>query len=90
MFAALVIGYVIGARAGSGNLDEVRDAFAALRRSEELTDLASAVRTHASHTLRALAGMVEPGDGGESGFEIESADLVDEVKHMFARPEPVR
>ncbi len=51
MFAALVIGYVIGARAGSGNLDEVRDALAALRESEELADLAAAVRAHAGHTL---------------------------------------
>lgn len=90
MFAALVIGYVIGARAGSGNLDEVRDALAALRESEELADLADAVRAHAGHTLRALASMVDGSSGTRDSIAIDSDDLVDEVKQMFARPEPVR
>jgi hypothetical protein len=89
MFAALVIGYVIGARAGSGNLEEVRDALAALRESEELADLAAAVRAHAGHTLRALASMVDSSSATDS-ITIDSDDLVDEVKQMFARPEPVR
>jgi hypothetical protein len=91
MFAALVIGYVIGARAGSGNLDEVRDAFAALRESEELADLAAAVRAHAGHTLRALASMVDSSSSStRDSIAIDSDDLVDEVKQMFARPESVR
>jgi hypothetical protein len=89
MFAAFVIGYAIGARAGSSNLDEIRDAIAELRASDELADLAAAVRAHASHTLHALAGMLDPDEVPESALDGDP-DLVDEVKHIFARPEVAR
>ncbi|MDQ1435778.1 MAG: hypothetical protein QOF59_2594 [Actinomycetota bacterium] len=89
MFAAFVIGYAIGARAGSSNLDEIRDAIAELRASDELADLAAAVRAHASHTLHALAGMLDPDEVPESALDGDP-DLVDEVKHIFARPEDAR
>ncbi|MDQ1380696.1 MAG: hypothetical protein QOG65_2870 [Actinomycetota bacterium] len=89
MFAALIIGYAIGARAGSSNLDEIRDAIAELRKSDELADLAAAVRAHASHTLHALAGMVDPEEVRGNALDGDP-DLVDEVKHIFARPEVAR
>jgi len=89
MFAAFIIGYAIGARAGSSNLDEIRDAIAELRKSDELADLGAAVRSHASHTLRALAGMLDAHDVPPNAVAGD-ADLVDEVKHIFARPEVAR
>jgi hypothetical protein len=88
MFAAFIIGYAIGARAGSSNLDEIRDAIAELRKSDELADLAAAVRVHASHTLHTLAGMLDP-EVPESALDGDP-DLVDEVKHIFGRPEVAR
>jgi hypothetical protein len=90
LFAAFVIGYAIGARAGSGNLDEVRDAIVELRNSDELADLAAAVRAHAGHTLHALAGMLQPDEAPGHALDGDPDDLVDEVKHMFARPEVAR
>jgi hypothetical protein len=90
MFAAFVIGYAIGARAGSGNLDEVRAAIADLRESDELADLVAAVRAHAGHTLHALAGMLENDRVAGASLDGERDDLVDQVKHIFARPEMTR
>ena len=80
VFVALAIGYFVGARAGSKDLDEVGQALKALSASEEFADVVSAVRSHVGHTLRELAGIVEgrPDDA-------ESADLVDRVRHLFAR-----
>ena len=89
MFAAFIVGYAIGARAGGSNIDEIRDAIADLRKSDELADLAAAVRAHASHTLHALAGMVDPEKVPGNAIDGDP-DLVDAVKHIFARPEVAR
>jgi hypothetical protein len=80
VFVALAVGYVIGARAGSKDLDQVTQALKALSASEEFADVVSAVRSHVGHTLREVAGMIE---GGPS--EIDTDDLVVRVRHLFAR-----
>ena len=56
VFAA---GYVMGSRAGGESLDEVIDAVHAIRESEEFHDFVKALRTHAAHSLRGLATMLE-------------------------------
>ncbi len=56
VFAA---GYVMGSRAGGESLDEVVDAVHAIRESDEFHDFVKAVRTHAAHSLREMAAMVE-------------------------------
>ena len=58
VFAA---GYVMGSRAGGETLEEVIDAAKAIRESEEFHDFLKAVRTHAAHSLRGLATMLENG-----------------------------
>jgi hypothetical protein len=58
---AFAAGYVMGARAGSESLDEVIDAVHAIRESEEFHDLVKALRSHAAHSLRGLATMLEQG-----------------------------
>ncbi len=78
---ALAVGYVVGARIGSRDLDQLHEALTALRRSEELADVVSAARSHAGHTLRELGTLVD-GEGSATGDE--STDLVDRVKQMFA------
>ncbi len=80
-FVALVVGYVIGAQAGSKDLDQVVRSLKALRETEEFGDVVSAVRSHVGHTLRELATMVD----GEGEPATENGDLVDKVRHLFAR-----
>jgi hypothetical protein len=80
VFIALAVGYVIGARAGSKDLDQVARSLKALSESDEFADLVSAVRSHAGHTLRELAGMIEG-----TAEELETGDLVDRVRYLFVR-----
>jgi len=76
VFAA---GYVMGARAGGESLDEVIDAMQAIRKSDEFNDLVKAMRTHAAHSLRGLATMLE--NGREQVSERTGPnDLVDRVR----------
>jgi hypothetical protein len=76
VFAA---GYVMGARAGSESLDDLVDAVEAIRESEEFHDLVKALRTHAAHSLRGLATMMENGLG-TSDTPGSTGDLVDRVR----------
>ena len=76
VFAA---GYVMGARAGGESLDEVIDAVHAIRESDEFHDFVSALRTHAAHSLRGLAEMVEKGRE-TSVVRGSSNDLLERVR----------
>jgi hypothetical protein len=80
-FVALIVGYVIGAQAGSKDLDQVVSSLKALRETDEFADVVSAVRTHVGHTLRELASVVD----GEGEPAAETGDLVDKVRHLVAR-----
>lgn len=81
IFVAFAVGYVLGARTGSRDLDQLREAIAALRESDEFADLVSAARSHASHTLHEIANMVERGDTPD----IDTDDLVGRVRQLFGR-----
>jgi hypothetical protein len=80
VLVGLAVGYVIGARTGSKDLDQVTQALKALTASEEFADVVSAVRSHVSHTLREVAGMIEV-----KSSELETGDLVERVRQKFAR-----
>ena len=82
---ALVAGYVIGARAGSNDLDQVARSLRAVRDSEEFADLVRAVRTHAAHTLRELATIVDGNPEPNAADATDGADLVERVRHIFGR-----
>ena len=83
---ALAVGYVIGARAGSKDLDQVVHSLKAVRESEEFADLVSAVRSHLGHTLRELAVMVDRGADEPAGTTMpDGGDLVERVRHIFGR-----
>ncbi len=80
-FVALMVGYVIGAKAGSKDLDQVVSSLRRLAESEEFSDVLSAVRSHVGHTMRELGTMLDsPGELTE-----ETGDLVDRVRHLFPR-----
>jgi hypothetical protein len=81
VFAA---GYVMGSRAGNESFDDVVDAVQSIRRSEEFHDLVAAMRTHAAHSLRGLAMMLEK--GREESVEVAgSNDLLDRVRLIVGR-----
>jgi hypothetical protein len=77
---ALVGGYLIGARAGSRDFDQLTKSFRAVVESEEFDDLVRAVRTHAGHTLRELADVLDSG-----GDLLPTHDLVERVRQLAAR-----
>ena len=56
---ALVTGYFVGANAGSRDYDQLVESVRAIRDSEEFHDFLTALRAHASQTLRELADMLE-------------------------------
>jgi hypothetical protein len=80
VFAA---GYVMGARAGGESLDEVVDAVQAIRESEEFHDLVSALRSHAAHSLRGLAGMLE--SGRQPDGSVSTGDLLERMRVIAGR-----
>lgn len=89
LLAALTAGYVLGARTSRDDLDDVIRSLRAIKDSEEFHDLLSSLRTHAGHTLRELASMVEriegPGAVDTRSVDAEAAsahDLVDRVRHL--------
>ena len=79
ILVALAAGYVIGARAGSKDLDQVARSLRSLLESEEFADVMIALRSHLGHTLRELANAVD-GNDGRTG---DSGDLVERVTHIF-------
>ncbi len=81
VFAA---GYVMGSRAGGESLDEVIDAVHAIRESEEFHDFVRALRTHAAHSLRGLATMLES-DGQETGQPGLQTDLLERVRLIVGK-----
>ena len=81
MLFALAAGYVLGATAGSRDFDELFDSVRAIRDSEEFHDFLVRARSHASHTLRELADMLER-VGPEA---VTTNDLVERVKQIAVR-----
>jgi hypothetical protein len=81
---AFAVGYVVGARAGSKDFDDVVEALQAIGRSEEFRDLLAALRSHAAHALRELATALErPGDEDAERAPATTQDLVERVKSLM-------
>ncbi len=81
MLVVFAAGYVMGSKSGGESLDDLVDAVHAIRESEEFHDFVKALRTHAAHSLRGLATIVESGrePTGEPGAPA-SADLLERVR----------
>jgi hypothetical protein len=78
MLLVFAAGYVMGSRAGGETLDDVVDAVHAIRESEEFHDFVRALRSHAAHSLRGLATIVEK--GREPTDEPRPTDLLERVR----------
>lgn len=87
LIAALAVGYVIGARAGNKDLDQLTRSLKALRQTDEFADVVSAVRSHVGHTLRELASVVDgrAADPGTASDGTDAGDLVDRVRQLVGR-----
>jgi hypothetical protein len=78
---ALAVGYIVGARTGGKDLDQLGRSLKALCDTEEFADVVSAARAQMGSTLRELASIVDGGQlpGASSG------DLVARVSHLVGR-----
>jgi len=79
IFVALAVGYVVGAKTGSKDLDNLTKSLRALRESEEFADVVAAVRSHLGHTLREVANTLD----GSGAADRQSGDMVDRVRQLF-------
>jgi hypothetical protein len=80
-FLAVAVAYIVGAKTGDQNFDEIVRSLNAIRESEEFRDLVAVVRSHAGDTLRAIAGMVDQHQVDEAA----SSDLVERVMRLVGR-----
>jgi hypothetical protein len=78
LLLAFAAGYVVGARAGNDDFDEIVRAVQALRESEEVHDLLRVLRSHLGHTLRGLADVVD----GTKATSVSPQDLVERVRRL--------
>lgn len=74
---AFAVGYVVGARAGAQDFDDVVRAVQELRDSEEFRSLGGVLRSHLSHALRSSTELLERAEMPESGL---ATDLVERVR----------
>jgi len=77
VFMALVVGYVMGAKSGGKELDQLRRSVKVLCQTEEFAGVVVATRAQIASTLRDLASIVDPGPS-----LAETADLVSRVRHL--------
>lgn len=77
---ALAVGYVLGARSGGKELDQLRRSLKALLDTDEFEDVVSAARAQLGSTLRAVATMVD----GEDDPAGPGGDLVAQVRYLVS------
>jgi hypothetical protein len=83
---AFAAGYAFGARAVSQDFDDVVQALQAIRQSEEFHDLLRSLRSHAAHSLRELASMLDQGSAdGRALSTVTTQDLVERVRSLVGR-----
>jgi hypothetical protein len=75
---ALVVGYVIGAKTGGKELDELGRSVTALLGTDEFAEVVESGRAQVGSTLRQLATMVE----GEHAMAGVGGDLVAKVRSL--------
>jgi hypothetical protein len=83
VFFGLIVGYLLGARTGGKDLEQLSESVKALAGTDEFADVVSAARSQVGHTLRELAAIVDGHDGAAS--DDPSLDLVDRVRHIVSR-----
>jgi hypothetical protein len=77
---AWALGYVVGAKGGAQDFDDVVQAVKELRDSDEVRQLWSVLRGHLGKVLRSTADMLEEVAGPQP-----AGDLVDRVRQMMKK-----
>lgn len=77
---AWAVGYVVGAKGGAQDFEDVVQAAKDLRDSDEVRQLWSVLRSHFGRILRSAADMLEEIAGPQP-----SGDLVDRVRLMMKK-----
>jgi hypothetical protein len=77
---AWVVGYVVGAKGGSEDFDDVVQAVKELRDSDEVRQLLSVVGSHIAHVLHSTAQVLEQVPTSQP-----TSDLVDRVRLLVKR-----
>jgi hypothetical protein len=77
---AWALGYVVGAKGGAQDFDDVVQAVKELRDSDEARQLWSVLRSHLGNVLRSAANMLEEVAGPQP-----AGDLVDRVRLMMKK-----
>lgn len=80
VLVALVIGYVIGAKTGGKELDQLGESITALLGTDEFVDVVASARAQAGSTLRQLASMVD----GDRHLSEVGGDLVAKVRNLVS------
>jgi len=78
---SFLIGYFVGAKAGSSQFDEVVESARAVAESEEFHSLILTLRTHAAATLHSLGDLLEGPPDEETGDSV-----IARVQRMMAQP----
>jgi hypothetical protein len=78
VFVALAAGYLIGARTGGGDLEQLGRSVKALCGTDEFAEVVVALRVQAGSTLREIASIVD----GERSLPDAKGDLVTKVRHL--------
>jgi hypothetical protein len=81
ILVALAVGYIVGAKTGSKDLDQLGRSLKALCDTEEFADVVSAARAQMGSTLRELASIVD----GAQLPDASTGDLVARVSHLVGR-----
>jgi hypothetical protein len=80
LFLALVVGYVVGAKTGGKEMEDLGRSLNALLGTEEFADVVTSARAQLGSTLRELASLV----GGEHRMADAGGDLVAQVRSLVA------
>jgi hypothetical protein len=78
---AAAVGYLIGAKTGGKDLDELGRSLKALCETDEFADVVAAARSQLGRTLRGLATVVDGGEGSPDPAD----DLVAKVRNLVGR-----
>ncbi len=77
VFVAMAVGYLLGAKTGGEDLDQLGRSVKTLCQTDEFSDVVSATRAQVATTLRELASMVD----GELPLP-DGVDLVAQVRRL--------
>jgi hypothetical protein len=79
---AWAVGYVVGARSGVRDFDDVVQAVKEVRDSEEVRDLLAVLRSHAAHILHSTAQFLEQAPAPDPNPDGQN-DLLDRVRRLM-------